>query len=87
MPASNRIMMLFSIVGRGKGKKYMDMLTAKGISFHMQMAAHGTAPSEMMDMVIPTRMSWSVMPRRKPVVPMWKSLPKMLAQVPDTEVL
>lgn len=49
MPNSNRTMMLFSIVGRGKGKKYMDMLTEKGISFHMQMTAHGTAPSEMMD--------------------------------------
>lgn len=49
MPNSNRIMLLFSIVGRGKGKKYMDMLTTKGISFHMQMTAHGTAPSEMMD--------------------------------------
>ena len=49
MPDSNRIMMLFTIVGRGKGKKYMDTLTAKGISFHMQMTAHGTAPSEMMD--------------------------------------
>lgn len=49
MPASNRIMLLFSIVGRGKGKKHMDMLTAKGIPFHMQMTAHGTAPSEMMD--------------------------------------
>ena len=31
MPADNRIVMLFSIVGRGKGKKYMDMLTEKGI--------------------------------------------------------
>lgn len=49
MSDSNRIMMLFSIVGRGKGKKYMDMLTARGISFHMQMTARGTAPSEMMD--------------------------------------
>lgn len=49
MPTSNRIMMLFSIVGRGKGIKYMDMLTSKGISVHMQMTAHGTAPSEMMD--------------------------------------
>lgn len=49
MADSNQIMMLFSIVGRGKGKKYMDMLTSKGISFHMQMTAHGTAPSEMMD--------------------------------------
>ncbi len=49
MSASDRIVMLFSIVGRGKGKKYMDMLTDKGISFHMQMTARGTAPSEMMD--------------------------------------
>lgn len=49
MPENNRIMMLFSIVGRGKGKKYMDTLTEKGIAFHMQMTAHGTAPSEMMD--------------------------------------
>lgn len=49
MPDNNRIMMLFSIVGRGKGKAYMDMLSAKGITFHMQMTAHGTAPSEMMD--------------------------------------
>ena len=49
MPDFDRIMMLFSIVGRGKGKKYMDMLTDRGIRFHMQMTAHGTAPSEMMD--------------------------------------
>ena len=49
MPTSNQITLLFSIVGRGKGKAYMDMLTGKGISFHMQMTAHGTAPSEMMD--------------------------------------
>ena len=49
MPNSDQITMLFSIVGRGKGKAYMDMLTNRGISFHMQMTAHGTAPSEMMD--------------------------------------
>lgn len=49
MPNTNQIMMLFSIVGRGNGKKYMDMLSSKGIAFHMQMTAHGTAPSEMMD--------------------------------------
>lgn len=49
MPNPNQITMLFSIVGRGKGKKYMDMLKSRGISFHMQMTAHGTAPSEMMD--------------------------------------
>jgi len=49
MPNSNAMMLLFAIVGRGKGKQYMDMLISKGISFHMQMTAHGTAPSEMMD--------------------------------------
>lgn len=49
MSTSNQIMMLFSIVGRGKAKPYMDTLCRRGISFHMQMAAHGTAPSEMMD--------------------------------------
>lgn len=49
MPDSNRVAMLFSIVGRGKAKSYMDMLTSKGISLHIQMTAHGTAPSEMMD--------------------------------------
>ncbi len=49
MADMNRIIMLFAIVGRGKGKKYMDMLSAKGICLHMQMTAHGTAPSEMMD--------------------------------------
>lgn len=49
MPDTNRIMMLFSIIGRGKGKKYMDMLCEKGIAFHMQTTACGTAPTEMMD--------------------------------------
>lgn len=49
MPDMNRVIMLFSIVARGKGKNYMDMLTSKGISIHMQMTAHGTAPSEMME--------------------------------------
>ena len=49
MPNNNRIMLLFSILARGKAKPYMDQLTAKGVAFHMQMAAHGTAPSEMMD--------------------------------------
>lgn len=51
MSETNRIVMLFSIMGRGKGKKYMDMLTEKGISFHIQMTARGTAPSEMMDIL------------------------------------
>ncbi len=49
MPGGNKVALLFSIVGRGKGKSYMDMLTKKGVCVHMQMIAHGTAPSEMMD--------------------------------------
>ncbi len=46
---TNRIMMVFSIITRGKAKKYMKMLTEKGIAFHFQTTAFGTAPSEMMD--------------------------------------
>lgn len=46
---SNRISLLFSIITRGKSKPYIDMLNSKSISFNMQMAAFGTAPSEMMD--------------------------------------
>ena len=46
---NNRIMMVFSIITRGKAKKYMDSLSASGMNFHMQTTAQGTAPSEMMD--------------------------------------
>ena len=46
---SNRIMMIFSIITRGKAKKYMESLDSNGIGFHMQTTAFGTAPSEMMD--------------------------------------
>ena len=46
---TNRIMMIFSIITRGKAKKYMDSLDSNGIGFHMQTTAVGTAPSEMMD--------------------------------------
>ena len=46
---SNRIMMMLSIITRGKAKKYMDMLTQNGMGFHLQANAVGTAPSEMMD--------------------------------------
>ena len=49
MAESNRIKVLFSIIGRGKSKKYMEMLGIKGIGFHIQATALGTAPSEMMD--------------------------------------
>ena len=47
--ASNRIMMVFSIITRGKAKKYMEKLQKSGMGFHMQTNAIGTAPSEMMD--------------------------------------
>lgn len=46
---TNRIMMMFSIITRGKAKKYMENLNRGGIGFHMQTTAVGTAPSEMMD--------------------------------------
>ena len=45
----NRIMMMFSIITRGKAGKYMQMLNQNGMSFHVQTAGVGTAPSEMMD--------------------------------------
>lgn len=46
---TNRVMMVFSIITRGKAKKYMESLDRAGIGFHMQTTAVGTAPSEMMD--------------------------------------
>ncbi len=46
---SNRIMMIFSIITRGKAKKYMESLEHNGMGFHIQTTAVGTAPSEMMD--------------------------------------
>ena len=45
----NRIMMVFSIITRGKGKKYVESLTKNGMGFHMIANGIGTAPSEMMD--------------------------------------
>lgn len=47
--SNSRIMMLFSIITRGKAAKYMKTLNEKGIAFHFQTTAFGTAPSEMMD--------------------------------------
>lgn len=49
MAENNRIMMVYSIIGRGKSKRYMEMLGEKGIRVHMRTTARGTAPSEMMD--------------------------------------
>ena len=46
---NNRIMMVYSIITRGKAKKYMEALDKNGMGFHMQTTAVGTAPSEMMD--------------------------------------
>ena len=46
---TNRIMMIFSIITRGKAKKYMEKLQSNGMGFNMQTTAIGTAPSEMMD--------------------------------------
>lgn len=46
---SGRIMMVFSIIARGRAKKYMEKLQLNGMGFHMQTNAIGTAPSEMMD--------------------------------------
>lgn len=49
MAKAKQIMMVFSIIGRGKSGKYMEMLKTKNIHFHFQMTAFGTAPSEMLD--------------------------------------
>ncbi len=46
---NDRIMMVFSIITRGKAKKYMDSLNQSGIGFNIQTNGIGTAPSEMMD--------------------------------------
>ena len=49
MAEQNRIMMVFSIITRGKGKKYVESLTKNGMGFHMIANGIRTAPSEMMD--------------------------------------
>lgn len=49
MNRTDRILMMISIISRGKGKKYMDMLNEKNIRLHFQCAGSGTAPSNMMD--------------------------------------
>lgn len=47
----NRIMMVVSIIERGRAKAYIEMLDRKDISFHMQCVGQGTASSEMMDIL------------------------------------
>ena len=48
-PKQQRMMMVLSVIMRGKGKTYREMLEKRGIHFHMQTVGFGTAPSEMMD--------------------------------------
>lgn len=48
---SERIMMVASIIERGKAKAYIEMLRKKGVGFHMQCVGQGTASSEMMDIL------------------------------------
>ena len=49
MSQTDRILMMISIINRGKGKKYIEMLNEKNIRLHFQCAGSGTAPSNMMD--------------------------------------
>lgn len=47
----NRIIMLLSIIGRGKGAQYIRMLKEKGLYLNYQFVGAGTASSEMMDIL------------------------------------
>ena len=48
---TNRMMFLVSIVARGKGKRYINMVAEKNIRMNLQSVGHGTATSEMMDIL------------------------------------
>ncbi|MDE5587862.1 MAG: hypothetical protein K2J60_01785 [Acetatifactor sp.] len=47
----NQIMVILSIIERGKAKAYIEMLDKRNIGFHMQCVGQGTASSEMMDIL------------------------------------
>lgn len=47
----NPMVLILSILERGKGKSYMEMMTERDIHFHTQTMGFGTAPSEMMDIL------------------------------------
>ena len=47
----NQIMMILSIIERGKAKAYIEMLDKRSIGFHIQCVGQGTASSEMMDIL------------------------------------
>ena len=47
----NRIIMLLSIIGRGKGAQYIRMIKERGLYLNYQFVGAGTASSEMMDLL------------------------------------
>lgn len=47
----NQIMVILSIIERGRAKAYIEMLGRRNIGFHMQCVGQGTASSEMMDIL------------------------------------
>lgn len=47
----NQIMVILSIIERGKAKAYIEMLDKRKIGFRLQCVGQGTASSEMMDIL------------------------------------
>lgn len=47
----DQIMLIVSIIERGRAKVYIEMLDKRQIGFHMQCVGQGTASSEMMDIL------------------------------------
>lgn len=48
---TKRVSMILSILERGKSKAYIEMMKEQDIRMHLQSVGHGTAPSEMMDIL------------------------------------
>ena len=48
---NNPMAMILSILERGKGTSYMEMMRTRDVHFHSQTMGFGTAPSEMMDIL------------------------------------
>lgn len=46
-----RVMAIFSILERGRGKHYIEHMKAQNIKLHLRSVGHGTAPTEMMDIL------------------------------------
>ncbi len=47
----DRIVLMLSIIQRGKGAQYIKMMKEKGLCLHYQLVGYGTASSEMMDIL------------------------------------